>query len=320
METSTLEQMLASAERAVSSGDYASAEALLRQAASLQEWSLDPQHPDLASTLNNLGILCEKTDKLADAEECYQRACAIASASLGSEHPLVITSRNNLDEFCKAHGRSATAATQAIDVKLAPRVQDPADASAESGSAADSANTAPTSQAIRRRPPLGVAGAVMTLVLMAGLALWLMRMPTEESTFQQTSSGSTGAVISDTSSTSSRAPRRSQPTADARVVEASLCASLSTTGARWECAPASERATADSLFFYTRVAARTSTRIHHRWYLDGRLWRDVDLSVQANPSAGYRTYSRQRVNRGEWRVELVTADGVLLREERVAIP
>ena len=34
---------------------------LLRQAARLQEASLGPRHPDLANTLNNLGIVCEIT-------------------------------------------------------------------------------------------------------------------------------------------------------------------------------------------------------------------------------------------------------------------
>jgi hypothetical protein len=59
--------------------------------------------------------------------------------------------------------------------------------------------------------------------------------------------------------------------------------------------------------------------VHHRWYRNGRLRQDVDLAIQANPSAGYRTYSRQRLDSGDWRVEAVTAEGVVLHEARVAI-
>jgi hypothetical protein len=104
-----------------------------------------------------------------------------------------------------------------------------------------------------------------------------------------------------------------------RIVEASLCESLSTTGAQWQCEAPSEDAEAGSLYFYTRIATATSTRVHHRWYLNGRLRQDVDLAIEANPSAGYRTYSRQRLDSGEWRVEAVTAEGVVLHEARVAI-
>ncbi len=44
--------------------------------------------------------------------------------------------------------------------------------------------------------------------------------------------------------------------------------------------------------------------------------------VRANPTAGYRTYSRQTVSAsggGEWRVELTTPDGALLGEERFVV-
>jgi hypothetical protein len=104
-----------------------------------------------------------------------------------------------------------------------------------------------------------------------------------------------------------------------RIVEASLCESLSTSGAQWECAAASDPAAAGSLYFYTRIVAATSTRVHHRWYRNGTLRQDVDLAIQANPAAGYRTYSRQRLDSGDWRVEAVTAEGVVLHEARVAI-
>jgi hypothetical protein len=104
-----------------------------------------------------------------------------------------------------------------------------------------------------------------------------------------------------------------------RIVEASLCQNLSTSGAQWECAAASDAAAAGSLYFYTRIATATSTHLHHRWYRNGRLRQDVNLAIQANPSAGYRTYSRQQLDAGEWRVEAVTAEGVVLHEARVAI-
>src|SRR5688500_9049533 len=73
-----LRSILESAERAASDQDFASAEQLLRPAVVLQEATLGPDHPELANTLNNLGIVCERLEKMADAEACYRRAYAIA--------------------------------------------------------------------------------------------------------------------------------------------------------------------------------------------------------------------------------------------------
>ena len=92
------------AEQAAAAGDYASAERLLREAADLQEASLGPLHPDLANTLNNLGVVCEITDKPDDAERCFRRAYEIAIAVLEPDHPFVATSRKNLEDFCAARG------------------------------------------------------------------------------------------------------------------------------------------------------------------------------------------------------------------------
>ena len=67
-ETREPRSVVDAAEQAAAAGDYASAERLLRQAALLQEASLGPLHPDLANTLNNLGVVCEITEKPVDLE------------------------------------------------------------------------------------------------------------------------------------------------------------------------------------------------------------------------------------------------------------
>lgn len=105
-ETREPQSVIDAAEQAASAGDYASAEQLLREAALLQEASLGPLHPDLANTLNNLGVVCEITEKPDDAEDCFRRACAIASSVLEPDHPFVATSRKNLEDFCAARGKA----------------------------------------------------------------------------------------------------------------------------------------------------------------------------------------------------------------------
>lgn len=66
--------ILEAAEQAAAAGDIGAAGELLRQAVQLQETELGPHHPDLANTLNNLGVVCEKTGRLDEAERCYRRA------------------------------------------------------------------------------------------------------------------------------------------------------------------------------------------------------------------------------------------------------
>jgi len=357
MDASTLQQILGSAEQAAAGGDYSSAEALLREAARLQESSLGPHHPDLASTFNNLGIVCERSNRLAAAEECYGRAFSIASASLNSDDPMVVTSRNNLDEFRRAHGRLAEsvpgngsdeAAMFPPEHTVAPEPMVPLAAALPHEAAfaeeivvrqddADRTRIGRTS-----RNPLLLFGAAFALGVVVALASWLTRMPSERPNatadsiapaHEAASSSTPGRESSQSPSDSNRARTQAASdggrlaktadvkptTGDPRVVEALLCQSLSTTGAQWQCTAPRDSSSAGVLFFYTRIAAPQSIQIHHRWYRNGRLRQDMKLAVGANPVSGFRTFTRQRVDPGAWKVELVTADGMVLRAENIAI-
>jgi tetratricopeptide (TPR) repeat protein len=44
-------------------------------------------HPDVATTLNNLALLYSSQGKYADAEPLYKRALAIVEKVFGGEHP-----------------------------------------------------------------------------------------------------------------------------------------------------------------------------------------------------------------------------------------
>jgi hypothetical protein len=125
-ETREPQSVVDAAEQAAAAGDYASAERLLREAALLQEASLGPLHPDLANTLNNLGVVCEITEKPVDAEHCFRRACAIASAVLEPDHPFVATSRKNLEDFCAARGKAVESpTTSSVGAAAVSRSVDP---------------------------------------------------------------------------------------------------------------------------------------------------------------------------------------------------
>ena len=105
-------RMLEAAEQAALMDDLALADELLRRAAHIQEVELGPLDPDLASTLNNLAIVAEKTGRIDEAEMFYRRAVAITSASLAADHPMITASRENLEAFCLARGLSIDKPTQ----------------------------------------------------------------------------------------------------------------------------------------------------------------------------------------------------------------
>ncbi len=110
------------AEQAAGAGDYLAAERLLRDAASQQEATLGPFHPDLVNTLNNLAVVYETIDQPADAERCYRRAYSIAMTSLAPDHPFVATSEKNFRDFCDARGIPFEPPTPVPGVESAPVV------------------------------------------------------------------------------------------------------------------------------------------------------------------------------------------------------
>jgi hypothetical protein len=90
----------------------------------------------------------------------------------------------------------------------------------------------------------------------------------------------------------------------------------------WQCEAADSQVPPGPMFFYTQLKSATATTIEHRWYQGDRLRQAVQLHIQANPGAGYRTYSRNTISSehaGDWRVELRGADGTVLHEERFTV-
>ena len=334
------------AEQAAAAGNYASAEDLLREAAALQEQTLGAQHPDLANTLNNLGIVCEITDNPIDAEHYFRRAHAIASATLAPDHPFVATSRKNLHDFCAARGRPvelppsppAVAAWLEAPAPAVPRREPSASATGEDA-------PPPAGKKSLRPLALGALGGVALLIVILTMARpWdgpapelkgrpegrplpaegrpipapqptppaaaPIAQPGPTATAAQPTRGETEAAGGARPATTERS------TAMPTVVAAQLCTAL----ANWRCETADSEVAAGPMFFFTQVKSDTATTIDHRWYQGDRLRRAVPLRIQANPGAGYRTYSRTTVNgAGDWRVELRSADGTVLHEERFTV-
>ena len=340
-EARELRSVIEAAEQAASAGDYVTAELNLREAAALQETQLGPFHPDLASTLNNLGVVYERADSPAEAELCYRRAYAIATTAHAPNHPLVTTSQKNLEGFCKARGipfDRSTLQPERVAAKRKPvgtfsrpivvgvtgalgfailliaafwvRSSGPDESSpGPTPRPAQSHEQVPEPAPIKSNPPQ------QELTTEANTSV-----PREIDSSVARGSGESVAPESSRSVAGERrAPATPVPVVTA-MAEAQLCRSLSTRD--WRCDPVSSPVAPGRLFFYTRVKAAQDTTIEHRWYREDRLRQSAELRIQASPVSGYRTYTRQTVtaeNAGNWRVELRTKDGSLLYEERFVV-
>ena len=88
-------------------GQYADAEPLFRRALAIDEKALGKDHPDVASSLNNLALLLYSQGKYGEAEPLYRRALAIREKALGPDHPDVAKSLNNLAALLDSQGKYA---------------------------------------------------------------------------------------------------------------------------------------------------------------------------------------------------------------------
>ena len=86
-------------------GNFAAAERLNRRAVERTH----PDNPNYAARLNNLAVLLQATNRLAEAEPLYRRALAIDEASHGPDHPDVAIGLNNLAALLQATNRLAEA-------------------------------------------------------------------------------------------------------------------------------------------------------------------------------------------------------------------
>lgn len=323
--------MIEAAQQAVDAGDYPAAERLLREAAVIQEATLGAMHPDLASTLNNLAFVCERTNNLAEAERGYRRAHAIAVASLGPRDPFVATSIKNLVGFCATHGIPIwkPPSVQAETAASAPDLEPPPEIPQERVAVAAS------------RTWLTIGAATIAIVLIAAVVFTTRRAPQAPAPIDATVPTPTtpapararevpSVVVTAPTPEPTPAPveRQELPARIATpqpvtVLNAQLCTALARRGSPdWQCTLAGSDLRPGTLFFYTRLLTGGNTIVEHRWYRGERVHQVMRLRLAATPDSGYRTFSSNTVSAeraGEWKVELRAADGTVLQEQRFVI-
>ncbi|HEY2475488.1 MAG TPA: tetratricopeptide repeat protein [Candidatus Cybelea sp.] len=99
-------------------GEYGESERLFARTLAILEKALEPEHPDVARALNNLGVLYMELGRYTDAEPLLARALAIRENEFGPAHPIVAKSLHNLGivsmelaQYPQAESRHARALT-----------------------------------------------------------------------------------------------------------------------------------------------------------------------------------------------------------------
>jgi DUF2914 family protein/tetratricopeptide repeat protein len=314
--------LIEAAEQSAAAGEYLAAEQLLRDAAAIQEATLGPSHADLATTLNNLAFVCERTNKIDEAERGYRRAHAIAVASLPPRHPLTVTSLKNLMDFCAAH---QIPVWKPPAVELDEETSSPEDRSVQ--------NTGPVWLTFRKTAlsAFGLVVIVALVLTMKGRGVISPKEPParEETTAAITPKPEPAIALDRPRETTSapikdaKPPETTVTPASVTVLNAQLCSLLEKRGSPdWQCTAANGELQPGTYTFYTRLLTDANTTVEHRWYRDERVHQVVRLHVIASPGSGYRTFSSTTISpgrAGDWKVELRAADGTLLQEARFVV-
>ena len=90
-------------------GQYDRAVVVARKALDVAEKAVGPNHPAVATSLNNLALLYRTQGQYAQAEPFFKRSLAIWEKALGPDHPDVAKSLNNLALLYYAQGQYAQA-------------------------------------------------------------------------------------------------------------------------------------------------------------------------------------------------------------------
>jgi tetratricopeptide (TPR) repeat protein len=90
-------------------GRYDRALIMAKKALEVARKNVGPNHPDVAASLNNLGLLYRTEGHYAQAEPLYKRPLTITEKALGPNHPAVATGLENLAVLYRATKRDAQA-------------------------------------------------------------------------------------------------------------------------------------------------------------------------------------------------------------------
>lgn len=78
---------------------------MYKRALRIEEEPLGPEHPNVATTLNNMAMLLGSQGEYEEALPLIERALRIKEEALGPEHPDVAAVLSNMGGLLKSKGR-----------------------------------------------------------------------------------------------------------------------------------------------------------------------------------------------------------------------
>jgi CHAT domain-containing protein/Tfp pilus assembly protein PilF len=106
--------------RLYKAGAYENAQTLTEHALKIREQVFGPSHPEVALSLNSLGLLCDAMSQLDKAGTLYQRALEMNEKFFGKDHPAVAEVTDNLAKNFNTKANYAEAerlARQALSIR-----------------------------------------------------------------------------------------------------------------------------------------------------------------------------------------------------------
>lgn len=324
----TLNNLAIVAER---TGSASEAEALYRRAAAIAAAALPPDHPMVVDSRQNLEDFCRARGLPIDPP-------AVAA-------PMPAAEREERASASKYPAAADMAPVRTVDTGTTTEPGPPPSAAAVRNPDTPATIAAPPVPPVRTpgRPSHSLRWVVIGVVALAAVVFLALRLwspreapstaPTPEPPAARPAEPVSPPVATRPAPIEQTRPAAAAPPRDDRTVAtdklagasgvtvatAQICRTFSTRGSSWRCDPMGQSAAPGPLVFYTRIRSARDTTVVHRWYRGGTLRHSATLTIRASATEGYRTYSRLTVNNGDWRLDVMSADGRLLHEQRLAV-
>jgi hypothetical protein len=308
-------------------GNLGDAETFYRRAVAIASASLPPEHPMVVASRENLESFCRARGVSIDppAPLSPTRDTDVEPETSISEQPLVAANTPAIERPARAADAAEIPPATSVTPRSIPRPSLPV-----------ALKPIPRGPEAASGSHVIVWVAIAIVVLLAGLLVlrpWSSRnafapasadvVPPRQDALPAGSArieppAPKTAPLRENKGVADRNP--AAPTRGAvTLAAAELCRSFSTDGRNWRCERVANSVAPGPLVLYTRVRSARADTVVHRWYQGGTLRQSVRLAIGANMSEGYRTYSRQTVKPGDWRVEVRSADDKLLDEQRFSV-
>ena len=90
-------------------GRYSEAAKVAEETLTVAEKTFGPEHPYMATSLNNLASVYHSQGKYAEAEPLYKRALKIREKAFGKDHPFVAAVCENMADLYRQIGKGSKA-------------------------------------------------------------------------------------------------------------------------------------------------------------------------------------------------------------------